>query len=78
MAFEVPPPGGMWEVAISATAWVDLVQAGARVPVASFTGVHACAGLRKILRFPLASGPLLLQVGGASVEQLRVALSPLD
>jgi hypothetical protein len=69
-------PAGTYQVTLSDEAWIDMVQAGARVASIDFSGVKGCPGLRKSVRFRLAAGAATVQVSGASADRIRVAVAP--
>ena len=74
-----PPAGSTLQVTLSDDAWVDVVQGGAVVKSAAFSGKGGCEGVRKSVRFVLPGrGQVTLQVSGTSVRSLRVDLRGLD
>jgi hypothetical protein len=73
-----PGKPGLYQVTLSEEAWVDVVQGGQRLKSAAFTGRKGCPGLRKSVRFELKAEPLTLQISGATVDHINLALAPAD
>ncbi|NVO16276.1 MAG: hypothetical protein HXX10_19775 [Rhodoplanes sp.] len=71
-------PTGVYQITLSAEAWIDVVQDGARLPSAGFSGRTDCPGLRKSVRFRLGSGPAVVQLSGATVDRLAIAVAPVE
>ena len=65
LRLSVPGPARLWQVTISAPAWVDLFVGGRPLAPEAFTGVRACPGVRKSLRFRLPAGEALLEITDA-------------
>ncbi|MET3353245.1 UNVERIFIED_ORG: hypothetical protein ABID33_001141 [Xanthobacter viscosus] len=78
MDLKVPPPERVWQVTVSANAWIDVVVDGRPLTPIAFTGVHACPGLRKSLRFGIPSGDVRLQVSGVEGAWLDLVITPAD
>lgn len=77
LRLDVPEPGGVWQVTLDAAAWVDVFVDGRPLDPTAFTGVHACPGVRKSLRFALTPGPAILQISGAQVKAVSIAIIPV-
>lgn len=75
---QVPAPERVWQVTVSANAWIDVVVDGRPLTPVAFTGVHACPGLRKSLRFRIPSGDVRLQASGAEGARLDFLVTPVD
>lgn len=58
-------------------AWVDVVQNGGYARSIGSTGRSDCPGLRKSVRFDVASNPIVLQISGASVDFISIVVSPV-
>lgn len=58
-------------------AWVDVVQNGGYGRSIGSTGRSDCPGLRKSVRFDVASNPIVLQISGASVDVISIVVSPV-
>ncbi|WP_063921289.1 hypothetical protein [Bradyrhizobium sp. DOA1] len=71
-----PPHAGVYQVNLSDEAWVDVVQNGGYARSIGSTGRSDCAGLRKSIRFDVASSPIVLQISGASVEVISIVVGP--
>lgn len=77
----VPAPvtPGLYQVTLSAKAWVDVSQDGTtpRPPLAH-TAQHGCRGLAKSVRFQLGTAPLVVVVSGARADTIRIAVAPAE
>jgi hypothetical protein len=71
-----PPQAGIYQVTLSDEAWVDVVQNGGYARSIGSSGRSDCPGLRKTIRFEIASSPIALQISGASVEAISVVVGP--
>ncbi len=69
---------GTYEVTLSGEAWVDVVQAGARVKSVAFSGRKDCPDVRKSVKFDLAAGPATLQISNSDSDRLRLAAAPAE
>jgi len=65
---------GRYQVTLSGDAWVDAVQNERRLPALATTSRTDCPGIRQSLQFRVASLPLTLQFGGATVSRLNIAV----
>lgn len=75
-ALDVPDAGRVWQITLSASAWIDVLVEGRALDPVAFTGVRACPGVRKSLRFRMPQGQMTLQVSGAAGERLRLLAAP--
>ncbi|MFG1372591.1 hypothetical protein V5F32_10490 [Xanthobacter oligotrophicus] len=75
---KVPAPERVWQVTVSVNAWIDVVVDGRPLTPVAFTGVHACPGLRKSLRFRIPGGDVRLQASGAEGARLDLLITPVD
>ena len=66
---------GTYQVALSAGAWLDMVQDGAAVASAAHDHGAECAGLRKMVSFPLKPGRHVIQISGNKEATIRVLVS---
>jgi hypothetical protein len=66
---------GLYQVSISARAWIDVVQGGALVPSKGFSGRQECQAISKSVRFDLGPGPVTVQISGAPADSVRVTLN---
>jgi hypothetical protein len=67
---------GRYQVTLSADAWIDAVQNERRLPALASTSRSDCPAIRRSVQFEVASQPLTLQFGGASVKRLNIAVLP--
>ena len=67
---------GAYEVTLSAEAWVDVAQNGARMKSIAFSGQKNCPGVRKSVKFALAAGATSLQISNADSDKLMLAIAP--
>jgi hypothetical protein len=65
-----------YRIAISAAAWLDVIQGGAYVKSGKFTGATDCAGIRKTVEFAIGASPFIVQISGADSSDLRMVLTP--
>jgi hypothetical protein len=70
-----PPATGTFRVTLSANAWIDVIQDGKPVPAGEFSGVQGCEGLRKSVKFKLTASPFVVQLSGATVQNLVVTVT---
>ena len=73
-----PGKAGLYQITLSEEAWVDVVQGDARVHSAAFSGKPGCPGMRKSVRFSLASAPFVVQISGSPVGRLNMAVAPAE
>ena len=69
-------PEGHYQVAISKSGWVDVVQGGKALEATAHTGSPHCDELRKSVRFEIAPGPFSVQVYGVPSDTIRFAVRP--
>jgi len=67
-------PAGRYRIILSEEAWVDAVQEGVRLSIRAFSRSKECPGVRQSVQFDVAGEPLTLQVSGASVHRLNIAV----
>ncbi len=73
-----PPEGaGLYAIALSERAWIDVVQGGGIVPSTDFSGAQDCP-LHKIVRFDLAAAPFTIQLSGAAEPSLLLVVAPAE
>lgn len=70
------PEPGAYQVAISGSGWVDVVQNGAALEAIAHTGSPHCTLLRKSVRFEIGHGPVSIQVSGVPKDSIRIAVRP--
>jgi hypothetical protein len=72
-----PPAEGDYLVTLSSEGWIDLIQGGASVASTAHSGAMNCPGMRKSVKFHLASGaPLTVQISSAPNPEIDVAITP--
>lgn len=69
---------GMWRVALSSGAWIDVVKDGVAWPSVAHGRGPDCSGIRKMVDYRLAPGTYMLQVSanGTDASTLLVASLP--
>ena len=70
------PAAGTYTVALSAGAWLDAIQDGKALKPTAFSGATDCAGIRKVVKFDLQPGPLLLQVSSVVGSDIVLTVLP--
>ena len=78
VGLKLPSPEQVWQVTVSANAWIDVVVDGRALTPVAFTGVHACPGVRKSLRFRIPGGDARLQVSGVQDMSLDFLVTPVN
>jgi len=66
---------GHYRIAVSAGAWIDLVQRGDRLKSADHSHGPACSGIAKIVAFDLQPGRYWLQLSDAKDATINVMVS---
>lgn len=69
---------GTYQVTLSDEAWIDMLQDGKEVRSSGFSGQPDCPGVRKSVRFALKPGPTTVQISGASVDNLKIDVQPVE
>lgn len=69
---------GLYQVTLSAEAWIDVAQGGAVVKSHGFSGQTDCPGVRKSVRFPLGAGAATVEISNASGASIKVAVEPAN
>lgn len=69
-------PGGFYAISVSDSAWIDVIQDGNYLKPTEFSGATGCSGIRKIMRFNVAGGPVTVQISGVAAKTIRVAVTP--
>lgn len=69
---------GLYQVSLSAEAWIDAAQNGALVRSSAFTGQKDCKVIHKSVRFEIGAGPVTLQISGAPAQKVRLAIRPAN
>ena len=69
---------GLYQITLSEEAWIDVVENGALIKSADFSGQKDCPGVRKTVRFQLPAGPATVQIGNANVDKVLIAIAPAN
>jgi hypothetical protein len=69
---------GAYTIALSTGGWVDVVQDGHPLKPIAFSGATDCDGIRKLVRYELTAGELLLQLSGVGEATSTLAIIPAD
>ena len=67
-------PAGRYQIALSDDAWVEAIQENKRLVTFASARVKECHGVRRSVDVDVQGEPLTLQVGGASVRRLNIAV----
>ena len=67
-------PAGRYQIALSADAWVDVVQANKHLAIANFGRDERCPGVRRSIEVEVKGEPLTLLVGGAGTDRIKIAV----
>lgn len=70
-------PAAAYRIGLSASAQLDVVQENIRLPIKEVQADQTCPGIERSFDVQTSAGPLVLQVSGASVELLKVLITPL-
>jgi hypothetical protein len=73
-----PSHPGIYQITLSADAWVDVVQDGRYARAVGSSGRGDCEGLRKSLRLELRQLPVTLQVSGVPADAITIAIRPVE
>jgi hypothetical protein len=66
---------GTYRIALSARAWIDVVQDGKYLAPVAFVDFMDCADLHKIVAFEVGAGPFTLQLSDATAPSVTIALT---
>jgi len=69
---------GLYQITLSEEAWIDVAENGALVKSSDFSGQKDCPGVRKSVRFNLASGSVTVEISNASVDKILFAVEPAN
>lgn len=67
-------PAGRYQIALSEDAWVEAIQDDIRLPILASGRKDECRGVRRSLDVEVRGEPLTLQVGGAAVKRINIAV----
>jgi hypothetical protein len=69
-------PAGVVQISLSRATWVDAIQAGRYLKPAAHSGALDCPGIRKIVKFELQQGSVILQFSGVETNSLALLIAP--
>ena len=78
LRFKAPPKAGAYTVSLSSGAWIDMLQDGEQLKPMVFSGATDCEGIRKTVKFDLSAGPFVVQISGATENNISLAVLPAD
>ena len=67
-------PAGRYQIALSEDAWVEAIQDNKRLVTEASTRLRECRGVRRSVDVDVRGDPLTLQIGGAGMHRLNVAV----
>src|SRR3954470_15364304 len=67
-------PAGRYQIALSEDAWVEAIQDNKRLAIQASSRLRECRGVRRSVDVDVQGDPLTLQIGGAGVHRLNVAV----
>lgn len=76
VSFDAPAQAQRYYVTLSLEGWIDVVQNGAGIRSDAHTSARDCPGLRKSVRFPVGSFPIVLQLSGVSTDTIKIGIRP--
>ncbi len=65
---------GRYQIALSEEAWVEAIQENRRLVAQASASLPGCRGVRRGFEVEVQGEPLTLQLGGASVRRLNIAV----
>jgi hypothetical protein len=78
ISFANVPKAGLYQITVSAEAWIDVIQNGQAVKSTAHSGKRSCADVRKSVRFELKPGALTIQLSGAAEKAVKLAVLPAE
>jgi hypothetical protein len=78
ISFANVPKAGLYQVTLSAEAWIDVIQDGQAVKSTAHSGKRGCADVRKSVRFELKPGALTIQLSGVAEKSIKLAVLPAE
>src|SRR5262245_58479461 len=67
-------PAGRYQIALSDDGWVDAIQDNKRLPELASSRTRECPGVRYSIEVEVKGEPLTLQIGGAHVRRVNIAV----
>lgn len=68
---------GLYSLSLSDRAWIDAIEAGRALAAEAFSSAQDCA-VRKSVRFRFGGGAAVIQISGAEVRSLTMAVTPAE
>jgi hypothetical protein len=65
---------GRYQIALSEEAWVEAIQENVRLPIRPSSRTVECRGVRRSVEVDVKGEPLTLQLGGAGVRRMNIAV----
>lgn len=65
---------GTYQLSLSARGWIDVIQDGKPLKSSAHTGKSECDGVRKSVRFPIQSGPVVIEISGVAKESIKLVI----
>ena len=78
ISFASVPKAGLYQITLSAEAWIDVIQDGQALKSTVHSGKRGCADVRKSVRFELKPGALTIQLSGAAEKAVKLAVLPSE
>ena len=72
---KAPPQAGSYKITLSAEGWIDIEQAGQAVKSTAFSGALGCEGVRKSVKFELATAPFTVELSGVKADAIKIVIS---
>jgi hypothetical protein len=69
------PRAATYRVTLSGAAWIDVVQDGQEVKSIDHTGVLACDGIRKSVKFDLSAAPFVIEISGTTAHDIAIVVT---
>ena len=69
---------GRYVVALSAPAWIDVIQKGQYADAVRHSGASGCETLRKVVEFEVLPEPFIVQLSGADSPAIKMVVVPSD
>jgi hypothetical protein len=76
--FSAAAKPGLYKITLSDAAWIDVVQNGRYLKSVAHAGALECPGVRKSVKFAIGAEPFTIQLTGAAVPSISIAITPAD
>jgi hypothetical protein len=75
--FQAPAPKqpGSYKITLSAEGWIDVAQSGDAVKSTAFSSALGCEGVRKSVKFDLATAPFTVELSGVKADTIKLVIS---